>query len=81
MIGLCIAVAILWFLFWFANKYERRIRVLSKRYERKITIADEHVDSIVDACELIMEVYPDPQSDEYRNAMQLKLNIEKFRQL
>jgi len=79
MIPLAICVAILALIFWAANRYDRKIHVLHKWYSRhdKIKLDAEGVALMIKSCDLLMDVYPDPQSDEYRTALELKLRLEK----
>lgn len=77
MIPLTICVGILALVFWFTNKYERHIRVMAKRYEPKIRLDRDAQKTLIEACDLLMEVHTDPQSQEYRTAVELKLRLEK----
>ena len=79
MTVLAICVGILALLFWFANNYQRKIHVLHKWYSRHDTIKldAEGVDAMIKSCDLLMEAYPDPQSNEYRTALELKLKLER----
>ncbi len=79
MIPLTICVGFIAFVFWFVSHYERHIRVLSKRYELKVRLNLEEQEAVINACDVIMESYGDPQSNEYRNAMELKLKLERAR--
>jgi hypothetical protein len=77
MIPLDLCVGAVALIFWFVGKYERHITVLSKRYEKKVSRESEGWAALSQCCDLLMEIYSDPQSDEYRKVMDLKIKLEK----
>lgn len=77
MIPLTICVGLVAFILWAARRYERAIRILAKRYEEKVHLDVKGTEAAIRACDLLMEIHDDPQSDEYRTAMELKLRLER----
>lgn len=77
MIPLAIGVGIMALLMFLSVKYERHIRVMARRYDPKIRMNRQEQKLIIASCDMVMELHPDPQSDEYRLAMELKLRLEK----
>jgi hypothetical protein len=73
---ICLTFVVL--VFWAAGRFERKIRVSSKWVTRhdKIRIDDRTARDVIKGCDFILEVC-DPQSNEYRDAMETKLKLER----
>ncbi len=79
MIPLAIGVGIMALLIWLAGRYERPLLAMLKRLERsdRVRLNESAQKEIIEGCDLMMEIHPDPQCDAHRIARDLKLRLEK----